>query len=81
MTMTESTATEYRDLPVSLLFESDTNPRRYFDEAFLKELAESICTHGVLSPLLVRPKGERFEIVFAHSVIAQRRWPMLQLSR
>jgi ParB family chromosome partitioning protein len=64
MTMIQTTATEYRDLPVSLLFESDTNPRRHFDEAFLKELAESIRTHGVLSPLLVRPKGERFEIVF-----------------
>ena len=64
MTMIETTATEYRDLPVSLLFESDTNPRRHFDEAFLKELADSIRTHGVLSPLLVRPKGERFEIVF-----------------
>ncbi|HVW79049.1 MAG TPA: ParB/RepB/Spo0J family partition protein [Alloacidobacterium sp.] len=64
MKMIETTATEYRDLPVSLLFESDTNPRRHFDEAFLKELAESIRTHGVLSPLLVRPKGERFEIVF-----------------
>lgn len=25
--------------------------------------AESIRIHGVLSPLLVRPKGERFEIV------------------
>ena len=64
MTMIETTATEYRDLPVSLLFESDTNPRRHFDEPFLKELAESIRIHGVLSPLLVRPKGERFEIVF-----------------
>lgn len=64
MTMIETTATEYRDLPVSLLFESDSNPRRHFDEAFLHELAESIRTHGVLSPLLVRPKGERFEIVF-----------------
>ena len=64
MTMIETTPTEYRDVPVSLLFESGTNPRRHFDEAFLKELAESIRIHGVLSPLLVRPKGERFEIVF-----------------
>lgn len=64
MTMIETTATEYRDLPVALLCESDTNPRRHFDETFLKELAESIRIHGVLSPLLVRPKGERFEIVF-----------------
>ena len=64
MTTMETTATEYRDLPVSLLFESTTNPRRHFDEAFLKELADSIRANGILSPLLVRPKGERFEIVF-----------------
>jgi hypothetical protein len=64
MTTMDTTAAEYRDLSVSLLFESTTNPRRHFDEAFLKELAESIGAHGILSPLLVRPKGERFEIVF-----------------
>ncbi|HEX4029209.1 MAG TPA: ParB/RepB/Spo0J family partition protein [Terracidiphilus sp.] len=57
-------ATEYRDIPLALLTESPTNPRRHFDEAFLKELAESIRVHGVLSPLLVRPKDERLEIVF-----------------
>jgi ParB family transcriptional regulator, chromosome partitioning protein len=58
-------ANEYRDLPLSLLSESETNPRRYFDESSLKELAETIRSQGVLSPLLVRPKDEAsFEIVF-----------------
>ncbi|MDR3734647.1 MAG: ParB/RepB/Spo0J family partition protein [Acidobacteriaceae bacterium] len=58
-------ATEYRNLPLALLTESTTNPRRAFDENFLKELAGSIRSKGVLSPLLVRPKNERsFEIVF-----------------
>ena len=48
----------------SLLNESKTNPRRTFEEAALKELAESIRTQGVLSPLLVRPLTENgFEIV------------------
>src|SRR5271170_7358384 len=57
-------AVEYRDLPLSILTESKTNPRRIFDEAALKELAESIRSQGVLSPLLVRPLNERsFEIV------------------
>lgn len=64
MTTVETLATEYRDLPLALLTESTTNPRRYFDGAFLKELAASMRIHGVLSPLLVRPKGEVFEIVF-----------------
>ncbi len=57
-------ATEYRNLPLALLTESTTNPRKIFDEASLKELAESIRAHGILSPLLVRPLNERsFEIV------------------
>lgn len=64
MEMTVINATEYRNLPVALLTESTTNPRRTFDEAALKELASSIRAQGVLSPLLVRPLNERsFEIV------------------
>jgi ParB family chromosome partitioning protein len=57
-------ATEYRNVSLSLLNESKTNPRRIFDDASLRELAESIRSHGVLSPLLVRPLTENgFEIV------------------
>lgn len=57
-------ATEYRNLPLTLLRESATNPRRIFEESALKELADSIRSQGVLSPLLVRPLNERsFEIV------------------
>ena len=57
-------ATEYRDLPLSLLTESTTNPRRIFEDDALKELAESIRVQGVLSPLLVRPVTDQtFEIV------------------
>jgi len=65
METTVTTLTEYRDVPLTLLTESTTNPRERFDEDGLKELAESIRTHGILSPLLVRPRNERsFEIVF-----------------
>ena len=57
-------ATEYRNVSLSLLNESKTNPRRIFEDAALKELAESIRSQGVLSPLLVRPLTEKsFEIV------------------
>jgi len=57
-------ATEYRNISLALLNESKTNPRRAFEETALKELAESIRTQGVLSPLLVRPLTENgFEIV------------------
>ncbi|WP_213803186.1 ParB/RepB/Spo0J family partition protein [Granulicella sp. dw_53] len=57
-------ATEYRNVSLSLLNESKTNPRRTFEEVALKELAKSIRTQGILSPLLVRPLTENgFEII------------------
>lgn len=59
-----NTNTEYRDLPLSVLTESKTNPRRFFEDSALNELAASIRSQGILSPLLVRPLTERsFEIV------------------
>jgi ParB family chromosome partitioning protein len=64
MNTTVINATEYRDLPLAMLTESANNPRRTFADAALKELATSIRTQGVLSPLSVRPLNERsFEIV------------------
>jgi ParB family chromosome partitioning protein len=62
--MNPNTATEYRNLPLNVLTESTTNPRHIFEDAALKELAESIRVKGILSPLLVRPLTEQsFEIV------------------
>jgi ParB family transcriptional regulator, chromosome partitioning protein len=45
---------EYRNLPLTQLQESPTNPRRRFDEHSLNELAESFKAQGILQPLLVR---------------------------
>jgi ParB family chromosome partitioning protein len=62
--MNTNTATEWRNLPLAVLTESTTNPRRIFEGSALKELAESIRSQGVLSPLLVRPLTDQsFEIV------------------
>jgi hypothetical protein len=44
-----------QDIPLALIQESKTNPRRQFDEAKLAELAANIRLHGVLQPVLVRP--------------------------
>jgi ParB family chromosome partitioning protein len=64
METTVINATEYRNVPLSVLNESKTNPRRTFEPTALKELAESIRSQGVLSPLLVRPLPENgFEII------------------
>src|SRR5260370_36993806 len=54
---------EYRNLPLTELVESLTNPRKTFDEERLEELAESIRSKGVLSPLLTRKVNGHFEIV------------------
>lgn len=38
-------------------------PRKHFNETLLNELADSIRENGVLQPLLVRKKGEGYEII------------------
>ena len=68
-TTTFSTAKD-RDIPIGELVESTTNPRAMptgpAKQAF-KELVASVESHGILSPLLVRPiTGDLFEIVFGH---------------
>jgi ParB family transcriptional regulator, chromosome partitioning protein len=54
---------EYVSVPIEQLVESSTNPRKAFDEQQLEELAESIRSKGILSPLLVRRENGHFEIV------------------
>lgn len=63
MSNTVAVTSEYRSLPLSLLDESSTNPRRTFDPAKLVELAQSIAQSGLIQPITVRPKADRFEIV------------------
>ena len=41
-----------------------SQPRRYFDEEQLQQLTDSIKTHGIIEPLVVRPKGDgQYELV------------------
>lgn len=40
-----------------------SQPRTHFNETLLNELADSIRENGVLQPLLVRKKGEGYEII------------------
>ena len=55
---------EYRSVPISILVESATNPRKRFDEKNLEELAASMRAQGILAPLLVRELDEsKYEVV------------------
>jgi hypothetical protein len=45
------------------IHESNTNPRRIFDECKLAELAESLRTQGLIQLITVRPNSDGYEIV------------------
>ena len=50
-------------VPVGEIDPNPNQPRRVFDEAALRELAASITEYGVLSPLTVRLRFGRYELV------------------
>jgi len=53
----------------------ENQPRKIFAEESLRELADSIHEHGVLQPVLVRPKGEYYEII-----AGERRWRAAEMA-
>ena len=54
---------EDQKLPIAQVKPNPNQPRTHFDESALAELAESIRENGVLQPLLVRKKGQNYEII------------------
>ena len=52
-----------RDRPLSLIDPDPNQPREYFNEAKISELAQSMASNGLAVPISVRPAGERFIIV------------------
>ena len=50
-------------LPVDAIRPNPRQPRQVFDEAGLRDLAESIRRHGILQPLTVRKTPEGWELV------------------
>ncbi len=54
-------------------------PRQLFSKTEIKELADSIKTHGILQPILVRPRAG---VAGAFEIVAgERRWRAAQLAR
>ena len=54
---------ETTTLPLNKIKPNKDQPRKRFDEAELTELSDSIKQNGILQPLLVREKGDHYEIV------------------
>jgi ParB family chromosome partitioning protein len=57
------------ELDIDLLTPNPHQPRTEIHEPALDELAQSIRANGVIQPILVRPAGDRYEIV-----AGERRW-------
>lgn len=50
-------------VPVEDIVPGPMQPRRHFSAEGLEELRDSIAEHGVIQPLTVRMKGNRFELI------------------
>jgi ParB family chromosome partitioning protein len=61
------------ELDIDLLTPNPRQPRTYIEEQALEELAQSIRGNGVIQPVIVRPSGDRYEIV-----AGERRWRAAQ---
>ena len=57
-------------LPISQIESSTLQPRKYFEESKLEELAESIREHGIIQPLTVRKLSSGYYQIIA----GERRW-------
>jgi ParB family chromosome partitioning protein len=58
-----------REIPVARITPNPFQPRKNFDEAAMDDLRASISEYGVLVPIIVRKRGENFELV-----AGERRW-------
>nr|WP_243147040.1 ParB/RepB/Spo0J family partition protein [Scytonema sp. UIC 10036] len=50
-------------VPLGKIVMASSQPRRYFDPSAMQALFESVKRDGILMPLLVRPVGDKYELV------------------
>lgn len=63
-------------LPINEIMPNPAQPRRYFVDENLRELADSILAQGILQPILVRPVPEgKYQII-----AGERRWRAANLA-
>lgn len=54
---------QVKQIPIEEILPNRFQPRINFEEKALNELASSIKQHGIIQPLVVRPLGDKFEII------------------
>ncbi|OWV71302.1 chromosome partitioning protein ParB [Rhizobium sp. J15] len=65
-----------RMIPIEFVSRNPRNPRRFFDDTELHDLASSIRQHGIVQPIVVRTMGrDQYEII-----AGERRWRAAQLA-
>jgi ParB family chromosome partitioning protein len=62
-----------REIDIDLIEPSPYQPRTKFREEALEELARSILTSGIIQPIVVRPVGNRLQLI-----AGERRWRAAQ---
>ncbi|MDF0660343.1 MULTISPECIES: ParB/RepB/Spo0J family partition protein [unclassified Rhizobium] len=72
----ERTISADRMIPIEFVSRNPRNPRRFFDDTELHDLASSIQQHGIVQPIVVRTMDrDRYEII-----AGERRWRAAQLA-
>jgi ParB family chromosome partitioning protein len=61
---------EYKLIEISLIDDPERAMRSDLTEEGLKDLAESIRENGVIEPIVVRPRGNRYEVIAGHRRLA-----------
>ena len=72
---TDGEVSELRHIKIEKIIRDEDQPRREFDEVALNDLASSIREHGIISPIIVVAKGDKFQIV-----AGERRWRASKLA-
>lgn len=66
---------EPTEVDIDRIVPGPMQPRTHFDEGGLEGLADSIRTHGIVQPLLVRRQGDGYELI-----AGERRWRAARLA-
>ncbi|MBL7004277.1 MAG: ParB/RepB/Spo0J family partition protein [Gammaproteobacteria bacterium] len=64
-----------QEVDIERIQRGEYQPRKNFDEAALRELADSIRAQGVIQPVVVRANGDGYELI-----AGERRWRAAQLA-